>query len=1094
MIKSITILLLTAATALAVEDELAIDGKPLSQWLGQLRGENRGLQVRAARALAEAPTNARPKIIEQVIPILKSERENDRFVAAQVLGEYGPGSRLAAPDLLPMLEGTQYERNRAAAAKALGQILKDAKSDAEVEKVAQALVAGFDDKYSDVVRECIQACGMIGPAAKVCIPRLGGILQSTKYYYPDNFLCWDAAASTCGRMGKLAAGEVDVLVGVLLRTGTPAALDALGEIGSVHDKVVPNILDSMEKVNGGEVRIGRQISQSIFRSPLMDQAECQAYMEHGFAVFARFGPASAPAAPFLNRFIGEGCEKKKSYALGALRALGAMGPAAGASVAAIEKNALKSNDADIKRAAESALALIRSSPQAERQIPADDIDNWFCEYYMGGGVELEGSRKWHGGVGQMTFDAYGNAYVAVGTIVYVVTSDDQVHRIAGVPGIPGSADGSADLACLASVSAIACNPVDGTIYVSDSGQTIKKIVRDKDGLWTVTTIAGQFGKPGHLDGIGREALLKRVDGIALDSKGNLYMADQDWLRRLSPDGRVVTLNPKGGSGSFGPGLEHDLESLKLYRIMGAGQLACDENDDVFLADKWNGLWLKIDLKAGKAIVIAGGPARGQPGFRNGSPGKDGAGNTEAIFHTGGGPSGLAYDRLTGRLYNYTADEHAVRVILPDGMVRTLGPWKHEAKGPHLADGPVKETTGYAWLAGCDLQGRVYVGNRDGLMYRFYRKPAIEGAPAPKTPNPLLPWKAGNAKTGAGTFAVTLEAPVTNVTKLTAAKAIDCVMPYGSIGDFTGEIKVGDKTSKISFSPRTARIGPVSITVAREMVEGQGGFPECRIKADVNVTGKVTSVEIAASGENPVVTSDGKQFMVIYESGNSSGSDVFGRRLSVDGKLLDEKPVKLGGGRRPAVASNGEAVVVTRSRRPYPNPWGWHGPGMMVIGRFTSDGRAPDKFNVSYDVDAEGGFAGVLDSTHWKGRKGWPAGAPGGFKDTENGYWPSLYSTVCWDGKTWVAAWVRSKTGATDSDIFACRVDPATMMPTGEPVLVAGGDEEPGVQTEPVLVGLGDGVSVLVYLSVLRDGRISVMARLLAGGALAGPERVEPANK
>ncbi|MBA4387786.1 MAG: hypothetical protein C0404_07385, partial [Verrucomicrobia bacterium] len=666
------------------------------------------------------------------------------------------------------------------------------------------------------------------------------------------------------------------------------------------------------------------------------------------------------------------------------------------------------------------------------------------------------------------------------------------HRIAGVPGIPGSADGSADLACLASVSAIACNPNDGTIFVSDSGHVIKKIARDKDGLWTVTTLAGQYTKFGHKDGDGKEALLQRVDGIALDSKGNLYMADQDWLRRLSPDGKVVTLNPKGGSGGFGPGLEHDLESVKFNRIMGAGQLACDENDDLFIGDKWNGTWLKIDFKAGKARVIAGGPARGQPEFRSGGP-RDGAGNTEAIFHTGGGPSGLAYDRLTKRLYTYTADEHAVRVILPDGMVRTLGPWTSSEKGLHLADGPVKETKGYGWLAGCDLQGRVYIGNRDGLMYRFYRKPAIEGVPALKTPNPLLPWKAAGAKTGAAIFSVTLEAPATDGGKLAAGKAVDCAMAYGAVGEFSGEVKIGDKTSKVSFAPRKAVIGACAATVGQDLVEKAGEPPECRVKIDLTNAGKTDTVEIAPEGGNPVVVSDGTRFVVAYEHSSS----VYIRRIGTDGKLIDEKGIKMGGQweYRPSIACNGQSVVVTGSRRPQHNPWGWNGPGMTSIGRVTAEGKTPERFSVGSDELADGGFAGVLDRAQWKGRKGWPAGIPGGFKNTENGYWPGIHSSVCWDGKTWTAVWIRNKVhGAADTDIFASRVDPATMMPTGEPVLVAGGAEEPGVQTQPAVVGLGDGTSVLVYQSVQPDGRIKVMARLIAGGALTGPARVEPAKK
>jgi hypothetical protein len=169
--------------------------------------------------------------------------------------------------------------------------------------------------------------------------------------------------------------------------------------------------------------------------------------------------------------------------------------------------------------------------------------------------------------------------------------------------------------------------------------------------------------------------------------------------------------------------------------------------------------------------------------------------------------------------------------------------------------------------------------------------------------------------------------------------------------------------------------------------------------------------------------------------------------------------------------------------------------MISIGRLTNDGKTPERFSVVSDILADGGFAGVVDRAQWKGRKGWPEGIPGGFKSTQNGYWPGIHSSVCWDGKTWTVAWIRYKLhGASDSDIFASRVDPATMMPTGEPVLVAGGAEEPGVQTQPAIVGLGDGASVLVYLSVQPDGHIRVMARLLAGGAYTGPARVEPAKK
>jgi hypothetical protein len=150
--------------------------------------------------------------------------------------------------------------------------------------------------------------------------------------------------------------------------------------------------------------------------------------------------------------------------------------------------------------------------------------------------------------------------------------------------------------------------------------------------------------------------------------------------------------------------------------------------------------------------------------------------------------------------------------------------------------------------------------------------------------------------------------------------------------------------------------------------------------------------------------------------------------------------------------------------------------------------------VDYHRLADGGYAGLVDQSQWQGRPGWPAGIPGGFKATRNGYWPHLYSAVCWDGQTWVVAWVRAKMrgmALVDFDVFASRVDPKTMMPVGDTVLVAGGSDEPGTQSEPMLAGLGAGRALLVCKRVDADGRVRLAARILAGGPVTGPARIAP---
>ncbi|MBA4388097.1 MAG: hypothetical protein C0404_08960 [Verrucomicrobia bacterium] len=332
-------------------DDPEIGGTPLSKIVTQLKSDNRGLQLRAAKALNEAPVEVRERVIPSVVPLLKSERENDRFVAAQVLGEYGPKARVAVSELLPLLEGTQFERNRAAAAKALGLILKDAAASDEVEKVTQALMKCFTDKYSDVRREAVTACGMIGPAAKSCIPLLSDRFNDTEWLKDaECYLVRRAAAWTTGRMGKLGAVHVDKLIS-MMHGNAPVDtefVDAIGEIGPVQDNLVPNIVDKMEKTlyGGYQGATGPQMAN---------------YVKHCQDVLAKFGGKSEKSVDLQLRLLtAEQVEREPARAVQTLNALAAIGPAAAKAVATIESNCLKSKNADVVKAAEAALAKIKA--------------------------------------------------------------------------------------------------------------------------------------------------------------------------------------------------------------------------------------------------------------------------------------------------------------------------------------------------------------------------------------------------------------------------------------------------------------------------------------------------------------------------------------------------------------------------------------------------------------------------------------------------------------------------------------------------------------------------------------------------------------
>jgi HEAT repeat protein len=317
---------LLAVSAFA-DDEIKIKGKPVSKWIAQLTGSNRGLQVRASRALAEATPEQIPHVAAKLIPILESKRENDRFVAAQTLGKYGPPARAAVPKLVPLLKGTQFERNRAAAAKALGLILADAEPSEEVEKVTAALTAKFNedyDQYEDVRREAAWALGKIGLAAKSCIPKLERALTDVGQHNAFQDVR-RGAAWTCGRMGIEAKQHIDRLISMMHREGkdVPEIAEAIGKIGPVHENVIPNIMDVIEKS-------GRYLTSYAPAKVA------------GFEALARFGKKSASAVPLIRRFLKElkGGDDLGSLTIrtAALKTLAAVGPPAKAALPEVTKN------------------------------------------------------------------------------------------------------------------------------------------------------------------------------------------------------------------------------------------------------------------------------------------------------------------------------------------------------------------------------------------------------------------------------------------------------------------------------------------------------------------------------------------------------------------------------------------------------------------------------------------------------------------------------------------------------------------------------------------------------------------------------------
>ncbi len=124
---------------------------------------------------------------------------------------------------------------------------------------------------------------------------------------------------------------------------------------------------------------------------------------------------------------------------------------------------------------------------------------------------------------------------------------------AGLAGNVGNADGTGSAARFNSPIGVAVGSA-GNVYVADLfNHTIRKITS----AGVVTTLAGLAGTSGSADGTGSAALFNGPSGVAVDSAGNVYVADygNDTIRRGQlPPATFTSVSPaRVWDSRFGPG-------------------------------------------------------------------------------------------------------------------------------------------------------------------------------------------------------------------------------------------------------------------------------------------------------------------------------------------------------------------------------------------------------------------------------------------------------------------------------------------------------------------------------------------------------------
>ena len=233
--------------------------------------------------------------------------------------------------------------------------------------------------------------------------------------------------------------------------------------------------------------------------------------------------------------------------------------------------------------------------------------------------------------------------------VQVNCTNNSITLLAGQLGGLGNVDGVGANARFNFPFGIAVDST-GNVFVADR---VNQLIRKINPAGVVTTLAGVRGIYGALDGPGDTATFNAPTSVAVDALGNVFVADglNDTIRKITASGIVSTFAGIPGHASFndGPG------AAALFNDpMG---VAADAQGNVYVADAGNAA-IRMITSAGVVSTYAG-----MPGNHGDS---DGTGAAARFFF----PDSVASDRQ-GNLYVVDSELHNLRKIAPGAVVTTL---------------------------------------------------------------------------------------------------------------------------------------------------------------------------------------------------------------------------------------------------------------------------------------------------------------------------------------------------------------------------------------------------------------------------------------
>jgi uncharacterized protein (TIGR03437 family) len=251
-------------------------------------------------------------------------------------------------------------------------------------------------------------------------------------------------------------------------------------------------------------------------------------------------------------------------------------------------------------------------------------------------------------------DAAGNWYIAdtLNNAVRKVSLNGTISNYAGNGGAGSSGDGSAATSAQLNAPQGLAVDASGNLFIAD---TMNAKVRKVSASGTITTVVGS-GTPGFGGdgGAAASAQLNLPVGVAVDSSGNLYIADfgNSRVRKVSTNNTIATVAGNGSAGYSGDG-----GPAAKAQLNGPQAVAVDAAGNLYIADTGNNAIREVTA-AGLISTVAGNGIAGYSG--------DGGPATSAQV---GNPVGVAVDGV-GNIFTVDASNR-VRQVYPNGSIATI---------------------------------------------------------------------------------------------------------------------------------------------------------------------------------------------------------------------------------------------------------------------------------------------------------------------------------------------------------------------------------------------------------------------------------------